>query len=89
MRTSALPHCLELLGPVHAYYPFALEDGGELAPMAIELVDRLAILVAPRRFHCMGHGDPRSLRLDSYVHMQLSFVDILMFLFDVFGGMCG
>jgi hypothetical protein len=26
---------------VHDYYPFALEDGARLAPMAIELVDRL------------------------------------------------
>jgi hypothetical protein len=29
----------------HDYYPFALEDGGMLAAMALELADRLAILV--------------------------------------------
>jgi hypothetical protein len=35
----------------HDYYPFAMGGGGWLAPMAAELVDRLAILVAVRRFH--------------------------------------
>jgi hypothetical protein len=38
--------------------------------MAAELVDRLAILVAVRRFPCMGAADSRSLRSDSYVRMQ-------------------
>jgi hypothetical protein len=47
-----------------------MEDGGRLAPMAAELVDRLAILVAIRRFPSMGAGDSRSLRPDSYVCMQ-------------------
>jgi hypothetical protein len=28
---------------IHDYYPFAMEDGGWLAPMADKLVDRLAI----------------------------------------------
>jgi hypothetical protein len=28
---------------IHDYYPFAMEDGGRLAPMAAELVDRVAI----------------------------------------------
>jgi hypothetical protein len=28
---------------IHDNYPFAMEDGGRLAPMAAELVDRLAI----------------------------------------------
>jgi hypothetical protein len=55
---------------VHDYYPFAMEDGGMLAPMTAELVDRLAILVAVRRFHGMGVGDCRSLRCDNYVRMQ-------------------
>jgi hypothetical protein len=55
---------------VHDYYPFALEDGGRLAPMAAELVDRLAILVAVRRFPCMGAADSRTLRSNSYVRMQ-------------------
>jgi hypothetical protein len=31
---------------VHDYYPFALEDGGRLAPMAVDLDDCLTILVA-------------------------------------------
>jgi hypothetical protein len=39
-------------------------------PMAAELVDRLAILVAVRRFHGMGTADSRSLRYGSYVRMQ-------------------
>jgi hypothetical protein len=38
--------------------------------MADELVDRLAILVAFRRFHGMGAADSRYLRCDSYVRMQ-------------------
>jgi hypothetical protein len=38
--------------------------------MAAELVDRLAILVAVRRFPCMGAADSRFLRSDSYVRMQ-------------------
>jgi hypothetical protein len=56
---------------VHEYYPFALEDGGRLAPMTFELlVDRIAILVAIRRFPSMGATDSRSLRSDSYVRTQ-------------------
>jgi hypothetical protein len=55
---------------IHDYYPFAMEDGGRLAPMAAELVDRLAILVDVRRFPSMGAADSRSLRSDSYVRMQ-------------------
>jgi hypothetical protein len=59
LRTSAL------LGTpwaqsIHDYYPFAMEDGGWLAPMAAELVDRLAILVAVRCFPSMGAADSRS-----------------------------
>jgi hypothetical protein len=45
-------------------------DGGRLTPMAAELVDRLAILVAVRRFLGMGAADSRSLRSDTYVRMQ-------------------
>jgi hypothetical protein len=47
-----------------------MEDGGRLAPMAAELVDRLAILVAIRRFPCMRAADSRSLRSGSYVLME-------------------
>jgi hypothetical protein len=57
---------------VHDNYPFVVEDGGRLAPMAVELVDRLAILVAARRFLGMGVVDSRLLRCDSYVCMQHS-----------------
>jgi hypothetical protein len=38
---------------IHEYYPFALGEGGRLAPMAVNLVDRLAILVVVRRFSSM------------------------------------
>jgi hypothetical protein len=38
--------------------------------MAADLVDRLAILVAVRRFHGMGVVDSRSLRFDGYVRIQ-------------------
>jgi hypothetical protein len=55
---------------IHDYYPFAMVDGGRLAPMAAELVDRLAILVAVRRFLGMGVVDSRSLRSDNSVRMQ-------------------
>jgi hypothetical protein len=47
-----------------------MEDGGRLAPMATELVDRLAILVAVRRFLGMGADHSRSLRSVSYVRMH-------------------
>jgi hypothetical protein len=51
---------------VHDFYPFAVEDGGGLAPMAGELADRLAILVAFRRFPLgMNATDSRSLRYDN------------------------
>jgi hypothetical protein len=55
---------------VHEYYPFALEDGGRLAHVAVGLVDRMAILVEVRRFPCMGVADSRSLRFDIYVRVQ-------------------
>jgi hypothetical protein len=45
-------------------------DGGRLAPMAAELVDRIAILVAVRHFHGMGAADSRSLCSVSYVRAQ-------------------
>jgi hypothetical protein len=55
---------------IHDYYPFAMEDGGRLAPMAAELVYRLAILVVVRRSHGMGAADSRSLRSDNYLRMH-------------------
>jgi hypothetical protein len=56
--------------PIRGYYPFAMDNGVWLAPMAAELVDRLAVLVDVRRFHGMGAADPRSLRSNSYVRME-------------------
>jgi hypothetical protein len=44
---------------VHDYYPFGHDDGGRLAPMADQLVDRLAILAAFRRFPGVGAVDSR------------------------------
>jgi hypothetical protein len=52
---------------IHDYYSFAMHDGGRLAPMADEFVDRLAIFVAARRFPSKGAADSRSLRSDSYL----------------------
>jgi hypothetical protein len=70
LRASTLPSTPSVQS-VHDYYPFALEDAGQLAPMAVELVDRMAILVmAVRRFSCMGVADSRSLRSNNYVCMQ-------------------
>jgi hypothetical protein len=73
---------------VHDYYPFAMENGGRLAPMAVELVDRLAILVAVRRFHGMGVADSRSLCFDILSICNILVVELLLFHFDVFWGMC-
>jgi hypothetical protein len=72
---------------IHDYFPSDMEDGGRLAPMAAELVDRMAIFVVARRFHGMGAVDSRSLRYDDYVRMQ-HFVrrELLLFLFGVLGG---
>jgi hypothetical protein len=55
---------------VRDYYPFALEDGGRLAPMAVEVVDRLAIFVAARRSLGMGAAKSRALRFDNNVRLQ-------------------
>jgi hypothetical protein len=69
LRTSALLGTPSVQS-VRDYYPFALEGGGRLAPMAVELVDRLAILVAVCRLCGMGAADSRSLHFDSRVFMQ-------------------
>jgi hypothetical protein len=69
LRTSALLGTPSVQS-VHNYYPFDLEDGGRLAPMAAQLIDRLAILVAVSRLPGMGSRDSRPLRSDSYVRMQ-------------------
>jgi hypothetical protein len=67
-----------------------MEDGGRLAPMIAELVDRLAISVIVRRFPSMGVANSRSLRIGIYVRMQHSVRrTTYMFLFGVFGGICG
>jgi hypothetical protein len=69
LRTSALLG-MPSVQSIHDYYPFAMEDEGRLAPMATELVDRLAVLVVVRRFLSMGVVDSRSLRSDNYARMQ-------------------
>jgi hypothetical protein len=65
LRTSAL------LGTpsvqyVHDYYPFA----HRLAPMAAELVNRMASLVVARRFLGVGVADSCPLLSGSYFRMQ-------------------
>jgi hypothetical protein len=45
----------------HDYYLFALEEWGRWAPMAVDLVDRLAILAVFLRFPSMSAADSRSL----------------------------
>jgi hypothetical protein len=72
-RASALPFFLGTpsVQSVLDNYPIALEDGGRLAPMAAELVDRLvAILVALGRFHGIGATDSRSLCYATYARMK-------------------
>jgi hypothetical protein len=69
-------HILSSLGTplipyVHDYhYSFPIESGGRLAPMAAELVYRLAILVVVRRFPSLHAADSRSLRSESYTRMK-------------------
>jgi hypothetical protein len=64
--TSALRHLvgLRFSRSMTQSYPFALSDGGWLAPMAVKLAYRLATLEAIHRFHGMRMGDvdSRSLR---------------------------
>jgi hypothetical protein len=55
---------------IRDYYPFAMENGGRLAPMAAELVDRLAIMVVVRRFPDTSAANFRFLRSSGYVRMQ-------------------
>jgi hypothetical protein len=85
LRTSALLGTPSVQS-IHDYYPFAIEDGGRLAPMAAELVDRLAILVALRRFPSLGVADSCFLRFDSYVRMQHFIRRNTCFPFRRFGG---
>jgi hypothetical protein len=87
LRTSALLGTPSVQS-IHDYYLFAMEDGGRLAPMAAELVDRLGILVAFRRFPSIGAAYFRSLRSYSFVRMQhfvrrSTFVPFRRFLGDV------
>jgi hypothetical protein len=69
LDASHLPHrtSRSSIQSVHDYNPFVLEDERRLA---LELVDRLAILVAARRFHGTGVANSRLLRLDGYVRME-------------------
>jgi hypothetical protein len=87
LRTSALlgKPSVQL---VRDYYRFAMKDGGRLTPMSAELVDRRAILVAVRRFPCMGNAHSRSLRFDSYVCMQQFIRRTNHVRFRGFWGMC-
>jgi hypothetical protein len=74
---------------IHDYCPFAMEDGSRLAPVTVELVDRLAVLVA--EFVASVAWVLLTLAPCAMTVMSvciISFVDLLMFLFGVFGGMC-
>jgi hypothetical protein len=54
---------------------------------AVELVDRVSILIALRRFPGMGGVDSRSLRCDSYMSVcNISFDKLLLILIGIFGG---
>jgi hypothetical protein len=73
----------------HEYHSlFALDDGGRLAPMAADLVDRLAVMVSIRRFPSMGAAESRSLRCESYARMKefvrrSAYIPFRLFLGDV------
>jgi hypothetical protein len=74
---------------VHDYYPFAEEDGGRLVPIVGEVVDRLDMLVAIRRFLGMGVTDYCSLRCDNDVRMQHFVRRSIPLPFRLFGGIRG
>jgi hypothetical protein len=59
---------------VHVYYPLTLEDGGRLAPMGVDFVYRLAILVALRRFPSMVAADSHSLLRNECYARRKEFV---------------
>jgi hypothetical protein len=86
LRTFALIVGTPSVQSIHDSYPFAMEDGGRLAPLAAELVDRLAIFVDVRRFPSMGALDYGFLRSDSYVRMQHFFRRSTLCSFSAFLG---
>jgi hypothetical protein len=47
-----------------------LKDGGSLAPLAVELVDSLAIFVVARRFQGMVASSARSLCREAYARRE-------------------
>jgi hypothetical protein len=70
LPTSASLGTPSVYQSVHEYYPFALEDGGRLAPMAVELVDRMAIFYGISSLPCHGCYGLSLLRSNHYVRMQ-------------------
>jgi hypothetical protein len=72
----------------HYYYPFAIADGGRLAPMAAELVDRLTILVEVRRFLAWVLLTLAPCAMTIMSVCSISYVELLTFLFGLLGGMC-
>jgi hypothetical protein len=86
LRTSALLGTPSVES-ARDYYPFALEDGGRLEPMAAELVDRPAIFVAIYRFLYIWVLLTLVLCVMTIMSVcNISFVARLLFLFGVFGG---
>jgi hypothetical protein len=82
---SALPHLyllerLPFSRSATTTHAFDVEDDGRLAPMVVELVDRMSILVVVRRFPSIDALDHRSLRYDNYARMR-HFVGLGMSLF--------
>jgi hypothetical protein len=90
MLTSARrpPLAMPSIQSVHDYYLFAFEDGGRLAHVAFDLVDRLATLVALRRFPSIEVTDSRSYRYESYARMKEFVRRSTLFLFVDFLRMC-
>jgi hypothetical protein len=86
LRTSALLGTPSVQSGID-FYPFAMEDVSRLAPMAAELVDRLAILVAI--FVASLAWVPLTLVLTVMSVCITSFVELHVFLFGGFWGMCG
>jgi hypothetical protein len=90
LRTSALLGTPSVQS-VHDYYPFAMKDGGRLAPVADELVDIAWIVcwqfVASLVWVMQTLVDCIIMTIMS--GCNISSVDLLTFPFDGFWGMCG
>jgi hypothetical protein len=62
--------CLQFIPLMHDYYPFVVGDRGRLASLAVELVDRLATLVAD--CHFLGSCASKALGICTGFHARMT-----------------